>query len=52
MDNNEENLMEETFTKEGLYPDEDAVLKEAWPIPFQDMVREFEDYLEEIGVRI
>ena len=28
------------------------VLKEAWPIPPEDYIREFEEYLMEIGLRI
>ena len=28
------------------------VLKEVWPIPPEDYIREFEEYLMEIGLRI
>lgn len=30
---------------------DDAVLEEAWPIPPEDYTREFEQYLEDIGLR-
>ena len=32
-------------------PDETA-LKETWPLPVQDTVREFEQYLLDIGLRL
>ena len=31
---------------------EDDLLKEAWPIPPDDYVKEFEQYLMDIGVRL
>ena len=34
------------------YSDEAEVLKEAWPLPIADTVKEFEEYLLDIGVRI
>ena len=30
----------------------EAVLKEVWPIPTEDLIKEFEEYLLDIGVRI
>ena len=35
-----------------LFPAEDDLIKETWPLPVEDTVQEFELYLEEIGVRI
>ena len=34
------------------YPTEKEVLKESWPLPLDNMVKSFEDYLLDIGVRI
>ena len=35
-----------------LFPDIDDLLKESWPIPDRDEIaKEFEDYLADIGVR-
>lgn len=45
-------ILEEEFLPEDLYPDNDAVLKEAWPVPEEQFTREFEQYLLDIGVRI
>jgi len=42
---------EETLMNE-LFPAEDDLLKESWPLPDEDTVKEFEQYLEDIGVRI
>lgn len=42
----------EEFLPEEIYPEEDAILEEAWPIPPEDYAREFEQYLLDIGVRI
>ena len=33
-------------------PSEEDLLKESWPLPVEDTVKEFEQYLEDIGVRI
>ena len=41
---------EEPLTNE-MYPAEEALLKETWPIPLDDMVKEFEEYLMDIGLR-
>jgi len=35
-----------------LFPDVDTILKEGWPLSAEDTVKEFELYLEEIGVRV
>ncbi len=42
-------IAEEEFTVSE--PDMDAILKEAWPLPEEDTLREFEQYLADIGVR-
>ena len=44
--------MTEELLMEDLFPDEDAILKETWPIPAEDISREYEQYLEDIGVRL
>ncbi len=46
MEITEERLLEE------LFPSDDDLLKEAWPLPIEDTAKEFELYLEDIGVRI
>ena len=35
-----------------LFPAEDDLLNEAWPLPAAETAKEFALYLEEIGVRI
>ena len=42
----EESLADETF------PDREAALKEAWPVSEEDLIKEFEEYLLDIGVRV
>ena len=42
----EESLLDE------LFPSEDELMKEAWPLSAEETVKEFEAYLMEIGVRI
>ena len=44
-------VSEEALIKDDLNPAEDDVLREAWPIPPEDYIREFEEYLDEIGLR-
>ena len=44
-------IMEETLMNEIYGQDEEELLKEAWPVPKEDITREFEDYLDEIGLR-
>ncbi len=41
---------EDLLTNE-MYPKEDALLKETWPLPQDDMIKEFEEYLMDIGLR-
>ena len=46
MEMNEETLLND------LFPDIDDLLKESWPVLDRDQIaKEFEDYLEDIGVR-
>ena len=45
-------ITEEEYLMEELFPAEEAILKEAWSIPQEDLIREFENYLLDIGVRI
>ncbi len=45
-------ITEEEFLTDETEKDYDAVLKETWPVPMEDLIREFEDYLLDIGVRI
>lgn len=42
----------EELLMDDLFPSEEDLLKEAWPLPAEDTAKEFELYLEEIGVRI
>ena len=44
-------ITEETLLAD-LFPTGDDLLKESWPLPVEDTVKEFELYLEEIGVRV
>lgn len=44
--------MTEELLLDELFPAEDDLLKEAWPLSIEDTVREFELYLEDIGVRV
>ncbi len=44
--------MTEELLLDELFPAEDDLLKETWPIPQEDFAKEFELYLEDIGVRI
>ena len=45
-------IEEETYLTIETETDEEAILKEAWPLPLEDMVKEFEEYLLDIGIRI
>ena len=45
-------ITEEEILTDDLFPAGDAILKEAWPVPEEDFVKEFEEYLLDIGVRI
>ena len=44
--------MTEEILLDELFPAEDAVMKEPRPVPPEDLAREFEEYLLDIGVRI
>ena len=45
-------ITEEEFLTDDLLQTDDDILREAWPIPQEDLIREFENYLLDIGVRI
>ncbi len=45
-------LTEDEMLMDDYFPDEAEILKEAWPLPIADTVKEFENYLMDIGVRI
>ena len=45
-------ITEEEYRTDDLFPDEEDLLKETWPIVPDETVREFEQYLLDIGVRI
>ena len=44
-------ITEEEFVFDGTDQADDDVLMEAWPIPSEESLKEFEDYLAEIGLR-
>ena len=44
--------MTEDLLMEELFPADEAVLKETWPVVEEDLIKEFEEYLLDIGVRI
>ncbi len=44
--------MTEELLLDELFPAEDDLLSEAWPLPPEDTAKEFALYLEEIGVRL
>ena len=44
--------LDETLIAEEAKQAEETVLKESWPLPWEETVREFEEYLLDIGVRI
>ena len=43
--------MTEELLLDELFPAEDDLLKETWPNPQEDYAKEYELYLEDIGVR-
>ncbi len=43
--------IEEEYLTDDTIPEEE-ILKESFPLPWVETVREFEDYLSDIGVRI
>ena len=45
-------MIEEEYTSDEYEQEQGDILKEAWPLPVADTVREFEEYLLDIGVRI
>ena len=45
-------IAEESLTADETGLDTDALLKETWPVPEEDFIKEFEEYLLDIGVRI
>ncbi len=45
-------IAEDEYQMDDLFPDEEDLLKETWPIVPDETVREFEQYLLDIGVRI
>lgn len=45
-------ITEEAFLTEDLLQADEDVFTEAWPVPREDLIREFENYLLDIGVRI
>lgn len=46
------NIIEEEFLTDETDPADEDVLKEAWPVTQEELTREFEQYLLDIGVRI
>ena len=44
-------ITEEDFFVDGTNQVDDSVLMEAWPIPSEDSLKEFEDYLLDLGLR-
>ena len=42
----------EEILLEELFPAEDDLIRESWPLPAEDTAKEFELYLEDIGIRI
>ena len=51
MDITEEAILADTIPADDS-PEEDALMRETCPLPWEDTVREFENYLLDIGVRI
>ena len=45
-------IAEESLIADETGLDTDALLKETWPVPEEDFIKEFEEYLLDIGVRI
>ena len=44
--------IEEEYLVDETEPDEETLLEETWPITRERLVKEFEEYLLDIGVRI
>ena len=45
-------IMQEELLEDEDRQEEAAILKESYPLPWEETVREFEQYLLDIGVRI
>ncbi len=45
-------IMEEEILTDEMNPRDEDILKESFPLFWEETVREFEDYLADIGVRI
>lgn len=45
-------ITEEEFMTDEQEQEEDNILKESFPLSWEETVREFEDYLWDIGVRV
>ena len=43
--------IEEELTADEINPDDDNLLKETWPIPTEESLKEFVDYLSDLGLR-
>ena len=52
MENNEEEIQDEEFPADDTDQEREAIYKESFPLPWAETVREFQDYLLDIGVRI
>ena len=44
-------IAEEEFVLDGTEQVNDSVLREAWPIPSEESLKEFENYLLDLGLR-
>ena len=44
-------IAEEEFVLDGTEQVNDSVLMEAWPIPSEESLKEFENYLMDLGLR-
>ena len=45
-------ITEEEYLVDESEQEEADLFREAWPLPLEDTVREFEQYLLDIGIRI
>ena len=45
-------ITEEEFQIDDLLQADEDIYKEAWPVPQEDLIKEFEEYLLDIDVRI
>ena len=44
-------IKEDEFVPDGTEQVDDSVLMEAWPIPSEESLKEFENYLLDLGLR-